>query len=77
MKNEAKGLSKIISTFTFSMLGLKSCYQPEDTYRQEVWLSDPDIGSVVDRKSDEHLVLSGAVKDMRSDTVWLTLLSRG
>jgi diacylglycerol kinase (ATP) len=39
MKNEAKGLGRIINAFKFSMQGLKSCYQSEAAFRQEVWLS--------------------------------------
>jgi diacylglycerol kinase (ATP) len=41
MKNEAKGLSRIISVFKFSKQELRLCYQSEATFRQEVWLSDP------------------------------------
>ena len=39
MKNEAKGLGRIISAFKFSIKGLKSCYKSEQAFRQEVWLS--------------------------------------
>ncbi len=46
MKNEAKGFSRIVSAYRFSMQGLKSCYQSEDAFRQEVWLSIILIPSV-------------------------------
>lgn len=46
MKNEAKGLSRIASAYKFSMQGLKSCYQSEAAFRQEVWLSIVLIPSV-------------------------------
>jgi len=46
MKNEAKGLSRIASAYKFSMQGLKSCYQSEAAFRQEVWLSVVLIPSV-------------------------------
>jgi diacylglycerol kinase (ATP) len=69
MKNEAKGLSRIISAFKFSMQELRLCYQYEATFRQEVWLSEP---VVVDRIADEHHVLSSATKDMDSAIVWLS-----
>ncbi|CAC9552302.1 Diacylglycerol kinase (EC 2.7.1.107) [uncultured Gammaproteobacteria bacterium] len=39
MKNEATGLKRIVSAFGFSMQGLKTCYQSEAAFRQEVWLS--------------------------------------
>ncbi|NYT27350.1 diacylglycerol kinase [Candidatus Thiodubiliella endoseptemdiera] len=39
MKNEATGLKRIFSAYTFSMQGLKVCYQSEAAFRQEVWLS--------------------------------------
>jgi len=46
MKNEAKGLSRIASAYKFSMQGLKSCYQSEAAFRQEIWLSVILIPSV-------------------------------
>ncbi len=46
MKNEAKGLSRIASAYKFSMQGLKSCYQSEAAFRQELWLSIVLIPSV-------------------------------
>lgn len=39
MKNEATGLKRIINAFGFSIQGLKTCYQSEVAFRQEVWLS--------------------------------------
>ncbi len=39
MKNEATGLKRIVSAFRFSMQGLKTCYQSEAAFKQEVWLS--------------------------------------
>jgi diacylglycerol kinase (ATP) len=39
MKNEATGIKRIFSAHTFSMQGLKTCYQSEAAFRQEVWLS--------------------------------------
>jgi diacylglycerol kinase (ATP) len=39
MKNEATGLKRIFSAYVFSMQGLKTCYQSEAAFRQEVWLS--------------------------------------
>ncbi|MDC9714732.1 MAG: diacylglycerol kinase [Gammaproteobacteria bacterium] len=39
MKNEATGFKRIIAAFGFSMQGLKTCYQSEAAFRQEVWLS--------------------------------------
>ena len=37
MKNEATGIRRIISAFRFSIQGLKSCYQSETAFKQEVW----------------------------------------
>lgn len=39
MKNEAKGLRRITSAFRFSMQGLRSCYQSEVAFKQEIWLT--------------------------------------
>ena len=39
MKNKATGVKRIFSAYTFSMQGLKACYQSEAAFRQEVWLS--------------------------------------
>ena len=39
MKNEATGLKRISNAYAFSMQGLKTCYQSEAAFRQEVWLS--------------------------------------
>ncbi|SFV85011.1 Diacylglycerol kinase [hydrothermal vent metagenome] len=38
MKNEATGIKRIFSAYTFSMQGLKVCYKSEAAFRQEVWL---------------------------------------
>ena len=39
MKNEAIGLERIFNAFKFSIKGLKTCYQSEAAFRQEVWLA--------------------------------------
>ncbi len=39
MKNEATGLKRIFTAFEFSIKGLKTCYQSEAAFRQEVWLA--------------------------------------
>jgi diacylglycerol kinase (ATP) len=39
MKNKAVGLKRIFTAFEFSMKGLRSCYQSETAFRQEVWLA--------------------------------------
>ncbi|SMN16453.1 Diacylglycerol kinase [uncultured Candidatus Thioglobus sp.] len=39
MKNEATGLKRIFTAYEFSMKGLKTCYQSEVAFRQEVWLA--------------------------------------
>jgi diacylglycerol kinase (ATP) len=37
MKNEATGMNRIINAFKFSIKGIKSCYQSETAFKQEVW----------------------------------------
>ncbi len=39
MKNEATGVKRIFKAFEFSIKGLKTCYQSEAAFRQEVWLA--------------------------------------
>jgi diacylglycerol kinase (ATP) len=39
VKNEAVGLKRIFKAFEFSIKGLKTCYQSEAAFRQEVWLA--------------------------------------
>jgi diacylglycerol kinase (ATP) len=39
MKNEATGLRRIFCALRFSLQGLKSCYQSETAFKQEVWAS--------------------------------------
>jgi len=38
MKNEATGLSRLVSAAKFSIAGLKSCFHTEAAFRQEVFL---------------------------------------
>ena len=39
MKNQAKGINRIIKAFGFSVQGLKYCYQTEASFRQEIYMS--------------------------------------
>ncbi len=39
MKNEAKGISRLITATQFSLAGFKSAYASEEAFRQEVWLA--------------------------------------
>lgn len=38
MKNEAKGIKRIIYANQFSWQGLRRCYQSEAAFRQELWV---------------------------------------
>ncbi len=37
MKNEATGFDRIVKALNFSVNGIKSCYQSETAFKQEVW----------------------------------------
>ncbi|HIE78576.1 MAG TPA: diacylglycerol kinase [Candidatus Thioglobus sp.] len=37
MKNEATGFDRIVKALSFSVNGIKSCYQSETAFKQEVW----------------------------------------
>lgn len=39
MKNEEKGIKRIINAHRFSWQGLRRCYQSEAAFRQELWAS--------------------------------------
>jgi len=39
VKKEATGVKRIFKAFEFSIKGLKTCYQSEAAFRQEVWLA--------------------------------------
>ena len=63
MKNEATGLKRIFTAFGFSIKGLKTCYQSEASFRQEVWLALVliPLALVFGQSSPEKVVLIAAV----------------
>ena len=63
MKNEATGLKRIFTAYEFSIKGLKSCYNSEAAFRQEVWLSIilVPLGLVLGETSVEKVLLIAPV----------------
>ncbi len=63
MKNEATGLKRIFTAYEFSIKGLKTCYQSEAAFRQEVWLATVliPLAIVLGKTKVEQVVLIAAV----------------
>jgi len=63
VKNEATGLKRIFTAYEFSIKGLKSCYNSEAAFRQEVWLSIilVPLGLVLGETSVEKVLLIAPV----------------
>lgn len=63
MKNEAKGLNRLIKAAGFSWNGLKAAYQGEEAFRQEVWLAVVLIpaGLLLGDTGVEKVILCGSV----------------
>ncbi len=63
MKNEATGINRIIKAAGFSWQGLKTAYQGETAFRQEVWLAIVliPLGFYVGDTGVEKVILCGSV----------------
>lgn len=63
MKNEARGLKRLVNALMFSIDGLKAAYKSEEAFRQEVWLfaAATVAAFCVDVSAYERLALLGSV----------------
>ena len=63
MKNEAKGINRLIKAAGFSWSGLKAAYSGEEAFRQEVWLAAVLIpaGFYLGDTGVEKVILVGSV----------------